>query len=204
MRETPYNDDSGLVEEYASDSPAWAAGLFEGEGFLIRRQIGGRVYLQVGIEMRDVDVLERFVAVLRGAGMKRPQRGSGPKDVARINLIPRHKRNPKHSDIHRWATTGYTAEQAYAILRPWLGVRRREKGDAVIREAILARSDEVLSRSCVICHRDFVPADYATTAIYCSPKCRWTGGNASDALKAAKRRYYLRLTNSRIPGQMEF
>jgi hypothetical protein len=77
---------------------AWAAGLFEGEGFLVRRKVGNRVYLQVGIEMRDRDVMERFVAILIAGGVKRTARNCGPKEAA---CLPRLRPKCLHTSDPR-------------------------------------------------------------------------------------------------------
>jgi hypothetical protein len=152
---------------------AWAAGLFEGEGFLVRRKVGNRVYLQVGIEMRDRDVMERFVAILIAGGVKRTARNCGPKEAAKINTIMRSEKNPLHSDILRWATTGHTGEQAYLLLRPNLASRRRVKGDAILEEAHQTAIDAKRPKVCDYCGGEYVPDDYGQGRRFCTPRCSY-------------------------------
>lgn len=150
---------------------AWAAGLFEGEGFFNRREIGGRVYLGIGIEMRDLDVVTRFVDVLRSNGVASARRASGPQHLSAIRLRPRNKQNPKHSDIYVWTTTGHTARAAYVLMRPHLGERRRSRADAILAEADAITIALAAPRPCRHCGRLFTLNPYGRARQFCSTLC---------------------------------
>lgn len=105
---------------------AWAAGLFEGEGFtgeiwVLSGPSRKRVYPRLIMEMTDEDVVRRFAAI---AGF------------GRVHCRPRKNTNicdnPK--PVWRWEKTGgwdnYVA--FYEHIRPWLGERRRERFEAVL------------------------------------------------------------------------
>ena len=43
---------------------AWAAGLFEGEGYISKERVGGKSSHRLAINLTDKDVLEKFVSVV--------------------------------------------------------------------------------------------------------------------------------------------
>ena len=59
------------MREYPNE--AWAAGLFEGEGYLYKGDRGW----QLGIEMKDLDVLESFMRVFGETRLYTRDRGNG-------------------------------------------------------------------------------------------------------------------------------
>jgi hypothetical protein len=83
---------------------AWAAGLFEGEGWIGMN--GGTV--AIAIHMTDRDVLERFQTVLEGGHIQGPY-DKGPR------RRPMYQYTTGHRDIVR---------RACQMLLPWLGERR--------------------------------------------------------------------------------
>lgn len=149
---------------------AWASGLFEGEGWFRRTPVGKRVYLSIGIETRDLDVITKFVGILRTNGVQPEFRTQ-----SRIIKRERAKKNPNHSDIYRWTTSGHTASHAYSLMRPYLGVRRRAKADAILAEA--AELDAAISapRTCQHCGSSFTIIRYGHSKRFCSQLCylRW-------------------------------
>ncbi len=175
---------------------AWAAGLFEGEGFLISITQGRRDYLMLGIEMRDLDILERFAAALK-------QGGISPK--AKIALRPRSSKNPRHSDIYRWAFTGAPARAAYEILRPHLGQRRVQRGDQILRSVDSTRAATLKPRNCEQCGNEFQVKDYGHSKRFCSKPCwgRWhraqPGQRERDRIRQA--RYEVKRKAARIAAR---
>ena len=51
----------------------WAAGLFEGEGYIYIHKSKGYNYWSIGIEMSDKDVMERYASVI-GSDLLRPRK----------------------------------------------------------------------------------------------------------------------------------
>lgn len=94
------------------DDIAWAAGLFEGEGYVgVRRQKGRKnPNAQIIMSSTDEDVLRRFVAIV-GAG-----KVYGPYTYS----------NPKWKPYWQWQAQTYELVQhVVALLWPWLCTRRR-------------------------------------------------------------------------------
>ena len=164
---------------------AWAAGLFEGEGFLVRRPVGRRVYIELGIEMRDLDVVERFVAVLE-PHLKRTNRTAGPQQIASIRTRYRNENNPKHSDTATWKIVGNTAEQAFLLLRPHLGKRRTAKGDQILAEAHALRETLLEPRNCEVCGTAFPMRDYGHSKRFCSSQCSYTARTKKPGYRASE------------------
>jgi hypothetical protein len=80
-------------------SAAWAAGLFDGEGYV--GCIRGRLRIVVG--QKDREVLDRFHAIVGDGNVLGPY-------------------FPKGRQIFRWQVGGYSAtKRVYEILRPNLG-----------------------------------------------------------------------------------
>lgn len=83
---------------------AWAAGLFEGEGWAGRN--GTTVSLSVN--MTDRDVLDRFAVVVGGGNV------TGPYD-----------RGARRKPMHQWiAGERETVRRIFALFLPWMGERR--------------------------------------------------------------------------------
>jgi hypothetical protein len=104
---------------------AWAAGLFEGEGYLYVDVPLKTAQPQIGLNMTDRDVVERFMAAV-GCG------------TIRIHVPP----NPRHSVTYRWRATGWANEAVIALLRPYLGQRRLGKVtvfEEALRESMVPR-----------------------------------------------------------------
>lgn len=90
---------------------AWAAGLFEGEGYISfgGNGIGKSGRLRLGLGMTDPDRVELFQAIV----------GVGSCHIVR-------KRQPHHKETLKWSTTNFEQAQAViTMLWPWLGPRRR-------------------------------------------------------------------------------
>lgn len=91
----------------ANCDDAWAAGLFEGEGYVsVQRTARGRPKVRVAINMTDRDVLERFARIMGGHVL-------GPYD--------RGGRKP----MFTWQRGGFDVlRDAFARFEPYLGERR--------------------------------------------------------------------------------
>jgi len=104
----------------STESLAWAAGLFEGEGTVgCWSAGGGRVRLGARIEMTDEDRLSAFASA---TGLGQVRRGSA--------------RRARHwKPIFVWLVSGHEHVQALAaLLWDWLGPRRREQfRSAIVR-----------------------------------------------------------------------
>lgn len=91
---------------------AWAAGLFEGEGWYTRQPNGDPI---MAIRSTDRDVIEHFRDVM-GYGNVRP-----------VNKGARYKRQ------WHWQTSGYPAvERITGLFRPYLGARRLRQYERVM------------------------------------------------------------------------
>ena len=92
-----------------SEEVAWAAGFFEGEGTVARRKQGRFI----AINNTDVDVLERFHAIVEVGVVRGPY---GPyNDLSR-------------KPIWTWSVSNAEGRQHVAdLLSPWLSVRRCEQ-----------------------------------------------------------------------------
>lgn len=86
------------------EDAAWSAGLFEGEGHVLREGYG------LVVRMTDRDVLERMERVCGGRLALRPQPGA----------------KAHHKDVWTWKITGVKNVWALAqVWWPYLGERRR-------------------------------------------------------------------------------
>jgi hypothetical protein len=103
------------VRALSDTDAAWLAGLYEGEGCLSRRKPGT---WQVTISMTDVDVVERA------------------HDLTAIgNVRTRPPANARCQPQAAWVVTRRDDIATLMLaLRPWLGVRRRERCDEMLRE----------------------------------------------------------------------
>ena len=95
----------------------WAAGLYEGEGYLcIVHKAGTRGYInnswRIGVEMTDKDVVERFAKVF---------------DLT-VKFKPRAHKNSKWKDLYV-AQVSHQAKVKEIVdaLLPFMGERRRSK-----------------------------------------------------------------------------
>jgi hypothetical protein len=95
-----------------SESIAWAAGLFEGEGSVcvLRQNHGSRPHVQINLESSDEDVVERFATVV----------GFG-------NLTIRPAK-PNRKQMFAWRGHGWeNVKQLHEKFLPYLGKRRNEQ-----------------------------------------------------------------------------
>jgi archaellum biogenesis ATPase FlaH len=95
----------------------WAAGLFEGEGYIcIVSKAGTRGYInnswRIGVEMTDKDVVEHFAKVFN----------------LNVKFKPRSHKNPKWKDLYV-AQVSHQAKVKEIVdaLLPFMGERRRSK-----------------------------------------------------------------------------
>ena len=67
---------------------AWAAGLFEGEGYILIDRSGVNEKYRCGIEMTDKDCIESFAAAFPGGGSiyKRVRKNSNHKPTYTYNI----------------------------------------------------------------------------------------------------------------------
>lgn len=93
---------------------AWAAGLFEGEGYISSRQNRYKQTPMMGLQMTDKDVVERFAATIGVGRIKGPyaQKGIGTKPT--------------------WRWTTWANDDVETVLnRLWLGLGIRRRARAV-------------------------------------------------------------------------
>ena len=97
----------------SSRETAWAAGLFEGEGSIVRHGVpldaGRRPHWQLTLRMTDRDIVDRFAA---WAG------------IGKV-YAEKPKANPKHKDTFLYIVSA--RRDVYDVLRrlrPWFGERR--------------------------------------------------------------------------------
>lgn len=107
---------------------AWAAGLFEGEGswgvYRRPRHDRGteRTIIQATLGMTDRDVVERFARIV-GMGSVQAPRRNGNRSNRKL--------------IHTWAVAdARSVQRLIEMFRPWLGARRLERAEAVIRASV--------------------------------------------------------------------
>jgi hypothetical protein len=105
---------------------AWAAGFFDGEGWIGARLSTYGRHVHIGLENCDLEALRRFRAVV-GVG----------------NIWPRRGRSASHSPSWVWRAGAIRdVEGVVALLWPWLTGRRREQADSALkfwREAVPKR-----------------------------------------------------------------
>ena len=135
-----------------TEALAWAAGLFEGEGYVglsskgSSRALSG---LRACLWMSDGDVVERF------------------HDVIDLGHRRYRKRQP-NKDLFGWETNGSEAVIAVSLLRPFLGDRRGARVDECI-----AWYRQHFVRMCPGCGRQTVFTK--SHAQYCSTRCGQRG-----------------------------
>lgn len=98
---------------------AWAAGFFEGEGYIsaVQRQLldGPRLYPNIGIKNTDLEMLRRFQTIV-GVG------------VIKKTYFGALKAKPHHKDSYRWLVTHREgSEHVISLLSPWLSDRRLQR-----------------------------------------------------------------------------
>lgn len=110
---------------------AWAAGLFEGEGTISLRgnrsrrtgRIEKNVSIYMALAMTDEDVVRKFHEVIFKIGSVTGPYTSKQKTVGSCG----------RKAVWRWSVTNtQNCVTVYELLRPWLGSRRRQDGDAAL------------------------------------------------------------------------
>jgi hypothetical protein len=99
---------------------AWAAGLFEGEGFMsvYQRQFGAKVQPQIGLGMTDRDVVERFVAIVGCGSISVVKPGTGG-----------------HKPVHCWRLyEAVEVRRVVAMFLPLFGERRTARALALLEQ----------------------------------------------------------------------
>jgi hypothetical protein len=139
---------------------AWAAGLFEGEGCLYEVTGQALPHLSLTLEMRDLDIVERFLGVLRSNGVQ-----------TRAKISTRWRGNENHSRQYAVKITGKPAEHAYMLLRHNLGERRRARGDEILSRRRQSERDNTHSRICVGCRSVFDVPPTSRRKVWCTSEC---------------------------------
>lgn len=99
---------------------AWAAGLFEGEGSIVRRQTNGWT---VVISMTDLDVIERF------------QEAVGMGKIYGPYFNAKKKNGDACKAVYKWMLSDKPGiEQFGRIMIPYLGERRRARLNEALAE----------------------------------------------------------------------
>lgn len=133
-----------------NEQEAWAAGVFEGEGWVQ----AGRYTLRLGIEMTDRDVLCRVAAVLGGSV-------TGPRS-----------REAGRKPLWVWRSENGTGALAViAKVRPWLGVRRTAQVDAACETWSHRLDHRPRELPCVYCGKPVPQPMRGTTRKACSSVC---------------------------------
>lgn len=103
----------------STDEIAWAAGLFEGEGTwgVYHRSRGPSLVIQAALGMTDRDVVETFCRIV----------GMGTVKV-------RDKQRGNRKTVYVWSCGEAASVRALVeMFRPWLGERRMERGEEILR-----------------------------------------------------------------------
>jgi hypothetical protein len=110
-----------MHEERTAEQVAWAAGLFEGEGWFGPR---AKTSAEAIVGMTDLDVVERFAAII-GCG-----------------TITAEPRGPNKT-LYRWsASNALDVRALIELFWPYFGERRREAA-----QALLVRTEDCPGRS---------------------------------------------------------
>jgi hypothetical protein len=104
------------MRTFLREDAAWVAGLFEGEGTIVR----GKHYAPaVTISMTDEDVVRRIGDVL-GFGTVFGPYDNGPRG---------------DKPVWKWSASTFEQTQAFiALIWPWLGGRRRQRATELLTE----------------------------------------------------------------------
>ena len=108
----------------------WAAGLYEGEGWLSQQKSG---QWQLGVEMTDLDVLQHFAKIFDLRVSEKPDANNAPSTIRR-----------KEANVYKtetilktkYMTRACARKKIFAIIcdiYPYLGARRREKCDEFLQ-----------------------------------------------------------------------
>lgn len=127
-----------MDETNATPTPeqlAWAAGLFEGEGCMNAYPRGKRGSgCQVRLGMTDLDVVQRFAALMECGNIHAPNHDRWP------------RKQQGHKPLHQWVV--YEASQVIRVIEmllPYFGERRSAKARevlAVARDIKTANADK--------------------------------------------------------------
>lgn len=98
----------------------WAAGLFEGEGWISLSRTKGHCYPKLGVQMADEGIVRRFHQTI---GMGRVY-GPYQKGPTQKGTIPKPQ--------YQWLASGREARQIIHRLLPYLGSRRRARAMEVM------------------------------------------------------------------------
>lgn len=115
---------------------AWAAGLFEGEGYFSIPKANGRVMgITAGINgFTDLPVLQKFLEVVQMGRILGPYHRIGP--------ISGKSQKPSY----QWIVCSFREVQALlSLLWPWLGARRRARAKECL-QAFLSRESRTGKR----------------------------------------------------------
>lgn len=92
---------------------AWAAGLFEGEGYMsaYQREYGAKIQACIGLGMADRDIVDRFQAIVECGAVSTRKPGTRG-----------------HRPIHDWRVyEAVHVRRLVALFLPYLGERRRAR-----------------------------------------------------------------------------
>jgi hypothetical protein len=111
--------------------PAWAAGLFEGEGCFKAQRRRGSFGLSAALASTDEDVIRMFHRIVGVGNVNGPYR------------LKEARRKP----LWRWQASGTDVECVYRLLEPWLHSRRRARYAELLaeRRAYERRLPEIIS-----------------------------------------------------------
>ena len=130
---------------------AWAAGLFEGEGYITIFHMEGHVLptIRLGITMTDRDVLEHFCRVV---------------ECGRVTGEHRFGRE-HHKPTFRWSIGNRKdCERILLMFLPWLGERRATKAREMLAE--IAKLN-MICENCGVVFRS-----HRISSRFCGAKCR--------------------------------
>ncbi len=133
---------------------AWAAGLFEGEGYFEIPKTT-KSSCRAGISSTDLDVLQRFHRIVR------------------VGTIHLHKKANYRSSVKpAWMWRTSNREECLTIIflfAPFMGQRRRKRAD----ECLSTLTRPIPERMCDHCGKPFVPARAMQGhQRFCSYRCR--------------------------------
>lgn len=132
----------GVLHDVPFDLVPWAAGLFEGEGCFDHSPSGGNAHRPRAVMcLTDEDVLSKFRQVV-GVGT------IGDK------IRPRESH---YKPTWQWWTDEGGFHVVYALLRPWLGPRRRAAAESAISARASHIEQSMKPRMCVCCGEIFSP-----------------------------------------------